>query len=146
MCTVAKHKHIRAHPSHCEVWDGFFCICLPLLVYAGPQVYQRISEGSSQLYLTFLTLWSFFRPILASIHVFIMIHSCVSAFVCRWEFMCSGPNCLWILFTRNAAIPLLVLLKQYSSNSVDVHPIKMLFHHNGLYLSLFQLPKNIFIL
>lgn len=30
--------------------NGLFCICLPLLVSAGPQVLQSVTEGSSQLH------------------------------------------------------------------------------------------------
>ncbi len=49
------------------------------------------------------------------------------------ELVCSEPNCLRVLFARNAAIPLPALLKHctYSFNFVDVHPIKLLFHHDG---------------
>lgn len=43
-------------------------------------------------------------------------------------------------FTRNAAIPILVLLKQctYSFNSVYAYPIKVLFHHDGSCLKCFS--------
>lgn len=126
MCIVAKHKHIRTHPSHWEVWAGSFCICLPLLLPAGPWVFKSIADMSHMLG-TFIYLFS---PVLARVQVF-MIHPCVNAFVHWWT------QAQWIRLFLNAAISLLFSLfsSKRCSNSVDL--IKMLFHLDGV-------PKYVF--
>lgn len=145
MCTVAKHKHIRTHPSHCEVWDGFFCICLPLLVSAGPQVQQKTHFSAttfSHQGLLFLFVFSLtYSFIYSSIYYDSVMCLCFCLLLssCTVDYIVNAicQKCCYSIIAE----------KMYNSNFVDVHLIKMLFHHDWvMFKCVFPQPKkNCFI-